>query len=208
MWPFRYHSVDEEWQHTTCKTLGLDFKKANKIGPGSADLPLTRPNMRTIKKINPDGNCMFRSLSCVVTGCQDQHHTIRCKVVQHMRDIAPLVFRHIKTGSSYKNCQSVDEYVRRSMMDKDGIGVVILNYSVLLTCPKHVCSLTQNGPHNVDRTIPVDVSAKSVYLFHPTSHYDLVGCTVKVPSESKSNKISRVELSLVTQNPRWRVNRH
>ena len=32
------------------------------------------------------------------------------------------------------------------------------------------------------------VSAKSVYLFHPTGHYDLVGCTVKVPSESKSKK--------------------
>ena len=24
VWPFKYHSVDEEWQRTTCKTLGLD----------------------------------------------------------------------------------------------------------------------------------------------------------------------------------------
>ena len=73
--------------------------------------------------------------------------------------------------------------------------VAILNYSVLLTCPKCVFSYSKDfsnwdryGPHNVDRTIPVDVSAKSVYLFHPTGHYDLVGCTVKVPSESKSKK--------------------
>ena len=50
VWSFKYHSVDEEWQLTACKTLDLDFKKANKIGPGSADLPLTHPNMRTIKK--------------------------------------------------------------------------------------------------------------------------------------------------------------
>ena len=53
----------------------------------------------------------------------------------------------------------------------------------------------------MNRTIPVNVSAKSVYLFHPTGHYDLVGCTVKVPSEPNLKKISRVALSLVTQNP-------
>ena len=86
---------------------------------------------------------MFRSISCVVTGSQDQHHAIRCRVVQHMRDISPLMLKHIRTCSSYNNCQSVDEYVRRSKMDKDGIWG---NDLELLCCAhyrKHVCSLTQ-----------------------------------------------------------------
>ena len=38
----------------------------------------------------------------------------------------------------------------------------------------------QYGPHNVDRTITVHVCDKSIYLFHPKGHYDLVGSTVKV----------------------------
>ena len=37
------------------------------------------------------------------------------------------------------------------------------------------------GPHNVDRTITVRVCNKSIYLFHPAGHYDLVGSTVKIP---------------------------
>ena len=122
---------------------------------------------------------MFRSLSCVVT----------C--------------------SSYNNCQSVDEYVRRSKMYKDGIWgsdlellcFAHLSKTCVFSYSKDFSKWDRYGPHNVDRTIPVDVSAKSVYLFHPTGHYDLVGCTVKVPNEAKSKKISRVALSLVTQNP-------
>ena len=39
----------------------------------------------------------------------------------------------------------------------------------------------QYGPHNVDRTMTVHVCDKSIYLFHPAGHYDLVGSTVKVP---------------------------
>ena len=33
----------------------------------------------------------------------------------------------------------------------------------------------------MDRTITVRVCDKSIYLFHPAGHYDLVGSTVKVP---------------------------
>ena len=36
---------------------------------------------------------------------------------------------------------------------------------------------------NVDRTITVCVCDKSMYLFHPAGHYDLVGSTVEVPKK-------------------------
>ena len=48
VWPFVYHCVGEDWQHTICKSLGVHFKQAVKVGSGRADLPLTRPNMQTI----------------------------------------------------------------------------------------------------------------------------------------------------------------
>ena len=89
VWSFKYHCVCEDWQHTIWKSLGVHFKQAVKVGSGRADLPLTNPNMRTIKKVKPNGNCMFRSLSCMVTSSQDQHRAIRLKVVEHMRDIGP-----------------------------------------------------------------------------------------------------------------------
>ena len=47
VWPFMYHCVGEDWQHTVCKSLGVHFKQAVKVGSGRADLPLTRPNMPT-----------------------------------------------------------------------------------------------------------------------------------------------------------------
>ena len=40
------------------------------------------------------------------------------------------------------------------------------------------------GPNNVDRTITVDVTAKSIYLFHPSGHYDVVGSTLKPPNST------------------------
>ena len=58
VWPFMYQCVGEDWQHRVCKSLGVHFKQAVKFGSGRADLPLTRPNMRTIKKIKPNENCM------------------------------------------------------------------------------------------------------------------------------------------------------
>ena len=45
---------------------------------------------------------------------------------------------------------------------------------------------------NVDRTITVRVCDKSIYLFHPAGHYDLVGSTVKV-----SKKFAMTALNLM-----------
>ena len=45
---------------------------------------------------------------------------------------------------------------------------------------KELSNWDRYGPHNVDRTIPVRVCDKSIYLFHPAGHYDLVGSNVKV----------------------------
>ena len=165
VWPFMYHCVDEDWQHTICKSLGVHFKQAVKVGSGRADLPLTHPNMRTIKKIKTDGNYMFRSLSGMVTGSQDQHRAIRLKVVAHMRDIGSLMMKHVSNCSSYSKCCSIDEYIDRSKIDQDGTW----GSDIELLCFAHLCKTCvfsyskemgnwdRYGPHNVDRTITVCV---------------------------------------------------
>ena len=78
---------------------------------------------------------MLRSLSCMVTGSQDQHRAIRLKVVEHMGDIGPLMMKHVNNCSSYSKCHSIDEYIHRSKMDPDGTW----GSDIELLCFAHLC---------------------------------------------------------------------
>ena len=68
VWPFKFHSVNEQWQCNACASLGLQFDRSNGASPGSGNLPLTHPDK--IKTIVGDGNCMFRSLSYILSRVQ------------------------------------------------------------------------------------------------------------------------------------------
>ena len=133
-----------------------------------------------------------------MTGSQDQHQTIRAKIVHHMSDIASLMLGHIKSHSGFNDCQSVDEYVQKSKMDKDstwGTDLEILCFAHLTkTCvfsySKESGNWNRYGPHNVERSITIDVTAKSIYLFHPAGHYELVGSTVKAPTSPQQDNAS------------------
>jgi len=58
---------------------------------GRPDLVLTRPDLRSIKKIRGDGNRLFRALSYIITGSEDQHLEIRCAITAHMLSIPELL---------------------------------------------------------------------------------------------------------------------
>ena len=51
------------------------------------------------------------------------------------------------------------------------------------------------GPHNMDRNLPVNVNAHSVYLCLKNDHYELVGSTVKIPNSGHSNGPTVVDLT-------------
>ena len=71
------------WQRTKTADLGLQFKSAN-----SYSRPTTarqqQPAPRRVKRIQPDGNCFFRSLSWAVTGDDNAHLELRAMLVSHM----------------------------------------------------------------------------------------------------------------------------
>ena len=183
--------------------MGLKFVKANGVSPGSGDTPLSRPDMRSIKKILGDGNCMFRALSRIVTGSQDQHSVIRAKIVQHMCDEAPLMLAHIVALPGFKECTSVQDSVHKSKMDllgSWGTDIELLCFAHLTnTCVFTYITVQSNwerfGPHNVDRNRPVNVNAHSVYLCLKADHYELVGSTVKIPNSGHSNCPTVVDLT-------------
>jgi len=56
---------------------------------GRTDLVLSRPDLRSVKKI--DGNCLFRAFSHVITGSEDHHLGVRCAIIAHMLSVSELV---------------------------------------------------------------------------------------------------------------------
>ena len=72
--PFKYHPVDKQWRRHVCAQMGLQFHARRRIRAGG---PLTRPNMRTVKHIEGDGNCLFRAFSYLITGSESQYMAVR-----------------------------------------------------------------------------------------------------------------------------------
>ena len=52
-------------------------------------MPLTQP--KQTHPIGGDGNCMFKSVSYVMTGSQDHHLKVYAKTLKHVETIAPLI---------------------------------------------------------------------------------------------------------------------
>ena len=65
-------------------------------------MPLTQP--KQTHPIGGDGNCMFRSVSYVMTGSQEHHLEVRAKTLEHMETIAPQIIGHIR-GRSGAMCK-------------------------------------------------------------------------------------------------------
>ena len=166
VWPFNFHSVDEEWQRETCRQLGLQFEWPNGVSAGSSETPLTRPDMRKIKKITGDGNCMFRAFSRVLTGSKRQHQAVRGMIVQHMRqtEVAPLMLKHIvdKHANSDPGMDSVEKYIQKSRMHENGVWgteIEILCFAHLIkTCIFTYLAQDNNWsrytPYHVERSMP------------------------------------------------------
>ena len=66
--PHKFNPVDEVWQHNVHAMLRLQFVRKNRVRPGGPNVPLTSPDMRTVKHITGDGNCLFCSFAYIITG--------------------------------------------------------------------------------------------------------------------------------------------
>ena len=64
---WRFHPVKSHLQRRLCEHLGLHYHRANRFGYGGPDCLLTLPNLKTVRQIVGDGNCLFRS-SLVLCG--------------------------------------------------------------------------------------------------------------------------------------------
>ena len=93
---------------------------------GGPDVILTRPDLHSLRFIGGDRNCMFRSLSYVISGSEEHHFEIRLAIVAHMLSIPHLVCGIGPDGNrNYlvthdAGYRSVEDYLDRSHMDEVG----------------------------------------------------------------------------------------
>ena len=179
--PLKFYPVDEHWQQNVCLMIGLYFHDKNRVRPGGPNVPLTPPDMRTVKRIKGDGNCLFRALSYIISGSEEQHMVLRRAIIQHMIHIA-----HFIIGHHVVNYTSIQEYITDTNMDQEcawGTDIEILTLSHLLHTPIMSYSVQHHSwqryaPHNVDRSLTDNILQMSLYLVHKTNHFD-VACSVR-----------------------------
>ena len=197
---FKYNPVDVEWQVRVCRLLGLGFCGPNRITPGSPNAPLANPV--GFKNIRGDGNCMFRSLSFIITGSEDQHMHVRRAIIRHMRDIgnvlwesqiSPLLNNLRSIGEvSVGNNQSpnadhmagINQYIAATRMDHDktwGSEVEIMVLAHLLDTAVYSYDTARGWnrytPANVYGQFDVSTRVNSqmaMYVRYNINHYDVV----------------------------------
>ena len=131
--------------------LGIRFVRPAGFQPGGPDTVLTRPDLRSLRNVQPDGNCCFRALSYVTTGTEAQHMEIREAILSYMLSIENLLIGHDSTGHANFlepfNVHSVQEYIDNSRMSRNatwGTDVEMLCFSHMLNFNVYVFDAGSN----------------------------------------------------------------
>ena len=184
----RYYPVDVEWQRRACEMLGIRFVRPFQRRDGGSHVILTRPDLRSLRSIGGDGNCLFRALCYIISGSEGQHEDLRSAIVAHMLSIPELVCGTGPDGNrnylvTYDDgYSSVEDYLARSGMAESGVWggdfeMCILAH--LLHTPIYSFQGDTNFwlpcfPHGIDRRILVDVNVPSMYIILRSSHFQVV----------------------------------
>ena len=124
---FQFFPLSSHWQRQKCQLLNLQYCRANRFGSGGPQCALTRPNLRTVRHIMADGNYLFRALSYVLTGSEDDHMAIRVAILNHITSIAHLLLGvHVMKNS-------IQVYVQATGMNRNatwGTDVEILTFAI------------------------------------------------------------------------------
>ena len=176
--PLIFHSVDLQWQLDACQQLGLQHIAEPRLRPGGPTVLLTRPDMRSVRQISGDGNCLFRAFSYILTGSEEQHMAIRLAILDHLINNAQYFLGHHLTSHN-----SIQRYIASTGMDRDstwGTDIEMLSLAHMLQTPVHSYSQPlgawqRYSPHNVETQLRDDYQQRSMYLFFTGNHFNVVG---------------------------------
>ena len=166
--------------------MGLQFVQAFHCQSGGTEVILTKPNLHTLRNVQGDGNCLFRAMSFVITGCERQHMEVRNAILSYMLYIENLLVGYDSHGN-YNYLQpfghaSVQNYIDSTEMNRAGTWGSELE----MICLSHMLNTVVysfEGQNNtwqtftnrfVDRTMTCDYGSKSIYLWFNSSHFKVV----------------------------------
>ena len=154
---------------------------------------LTRPDMRSLRSIGGDSNCLFRALCYIISGSGAQHGQLRRAIVAHMRIIPFLVSGIGPDGNrnylvTYNDgYHSVDDYLARSDMAENGIWGGDFEIAHMLDAPIYSYQADTNYwlccfPHAIDRRVPENVNVHLLYNFLRRNHFQVVVAVRRRPA--------------------------
>ena len=121
-----FKPVTQSWQKERCKFLQMTYTKGllyeNEATEKSLEIRQLIPSRE--KRISPDGNCLFRSLSYVITGTDRYHQQIRELLIQKMkREYRESCSKYCSARNDLLpegRCNTIEEYLKVSLMDRLG----------------------------------------------------------------------------------------
>ena len=195
--PFKYNPVDNNWQIQACQTLGLNYVCNNGVHPGGPDVPLKPPNRRNRIRIMGDGNCLFRAMSHIITGSQDQHVQVRAAIIRHLKTNS-FLFVYCLTDPQYDvfdpdTDRTIEKYIENEGMDRSGswgsdvemnvlahmLETAVCLYKDPCSCSPRNCRGCTCAPSewlkynwssvlsHVGINVPDDNTAPAMYIYHP-----------------------------------------
>ena len=84
--------VNVQGGNGTCPCRRVNFVTKCDLGEGGPNVPLTHP--RRLRTIKGDGNCLFRSVSYLISGTERQHMQVRQAILNHLRLIERWMLPH------------------------------------------------------------------------------------------------------------------
>ena len=193
VWPeYRYYQTDERWQQQVCARLGVSFVRSTGFQPGGPDTVLRRPDLRSLRNVEADGNCFFRAISYIITGSETQHLEIREAIISYMLSIEHLLIGHDSTGHANflvpLNINSVQQYIDNTGMARNGTwgtDIEMLIVSHMFTCNVYSYDANSNtwavfSPTNIERRLPRTYNTKGIYLYLRHAHFYVVSSIRRV----------------------------
>ena len=151
--------------------MGLQYHGKNTVRPGCPNVPLTPPDMRTVKHISGDGNCLFRSFAYIITGLEEQNMAVRTAILEHMTNIGHFILNHHILGYF-----SIQEYISHKNMDRESawgtdIEILTLAQTAIMSYSVEHRSWQRYASHIVERSLSDDITQMSMHRY---DHFDVV----------------------------------
>lgn len=169
-----FYPVTREWQDEKSKLFKLKVMKQHRYGSQKVFYDKSAP--KETVSVQPDGNCFFRALSCIVTGSEDDHLRVREAITKHISD-HPDMYRTFLMSRG-----GMTDYLTTMRRPKEwATDVEILATATFLKSVVEVyfpCRMSNGNTEYSWQTFKplnnIDITYPAIYICNKNEHFDPV----------------------------------